>query len=143
MIAIVGIGLLAAAVPAAAHHAFAAEFDAEKPVKLQGTVTMVEWVNPHTRLHVDVKNPDGKVESWNVEGGSVNSLSQRGITRDSLKPGTMVVINGYQAKDGSRRANGRGLTIGKGQELFMGTTNQPGAPKDGRDSSVAVGTSLR
>jgi len=143
LVATLSAGFLAAAVPVVAHHAFSAEFDAEKPIRLQGTVAMVEWVNPHTRLHVDVKKPDGTVESWTIEGGSINALNQRGVTKESIKPGTLVVVNGYQAKDGSLRASGRGLTVGKGQELFMGTPGQPGAPKDGKEAAAAAGTAPR
>lgn len=132
VVAIVSAGILAAAVPVVAHHAFAAEFDANKPVKLEGTVTRMEWINPHAWLHIDVKKPDGKVEQWMIEGGTPNTLLRRGITRDSLKIGTEVLVDGYQAKDGSMRANGRDLTLRNGQKLFMGSSGT-GAPSDGKE----------
>ena len=127
-------GLLLYAAPASAHHAFAAEFDAKKPVRLQGVVTKVEWVNPHAWIHVDVKKPDGAVEKWMIEGGTPNTLFRRGITKNSLLPGAVIVIDGYQAKDGSLRANGRDLTFPDGRKLFLGSSGT-GAPKDGRDPS--------
>ena len=132
VVAIVSAGFLAAAVPVVAHHAFAAEFDANKPIKLQGTVTKMEWINPHAWLHLDVKQPDGKVEEWMIEGGTPNTLLRRGISRDSIKIGTVVMVDGYQAKDGSLRGNGRDLTLANGQKLFMGSSGT-GAPTDGRD----------
>ena len=129
--AVAGITLTAAA-PAFAHHAFSAEFDASKPVKLQGTIGKVELVNPHAWLHVDVKKPDGTVELWMIEGGTPNTLQRRGITRDTLKVGTVVLVDGYQAKDGTFKANGRNLTTPDGQTLFMGSSGT-GAPQDGKD----------
>ena len=110
-----------------AHHAFAAEFDANKPVSFTGSVTKMEWVNPHVWLHMDVKLPDGKVENWAFEAGTPNVLFRRGFTRQSLMPGTQVKVDGYQAKDGSRRANGRDLTFADGKKLFMGSSGT-GAP---------------
>ena len=132
IIAVAATGLLLNAVPARAHHAFAAEFDAKKPVKLQGTVTKVEWVNPHAWIHIDVKKPDGTVEKWMIEGGTPNTLFRRGFTKTSLPYGTVIVVDGYQAKDGSLRANGRDLTLPDGRKLFMGSSGT-GAPRDGRD----------
>jgi hypothetical protein len=114
-----------------AHHAFAAEFDA-KPIKLQGTVTKMEWINPHAWIHIDVKKPDGKIESWMIEGGTPNTLLRRGFTKNSLLPGTEIMVDGYQAKDGSMRANGRDLTLPDGRKLFMGSSGT-GAPEDGKD----------
>jgi uncharacterized protein DUF6152 len=127
-------GLLLCPAPAAAHHAFAAEFDAKKPVRLQGVVTKVEWVNPHAWIHVDVKKPDGSVEKWMIEGGTPNTLFRRGLTKNSLPYGTVIIIDGYQAKDGSLRANGRDLTFTDGRKLFLGSSGT-GAPRDGRDPS--------
>ena len=119
--------LAAAAVPVVAHHAFAAEFDANKPVEFTGTVTKMEWLNPHVWLHMDVKKPDGTTESWAFEAGTPNVLFRRGFTKASLLPGTQVKVEGYQAKDGTRRANGRDLTFTDGKKLFMGSSGT-GAP---------------
>jgi hypothetical protein len=118
----------AAAVPVIAHHSFAAEFDAKRPVKLRGTVTKMEWINPHSWIHIDVKDETGKVTRWMIEGGSPNTLFRRGINKDSLPKGTIVVVDGYQAKDGSNRANGRDVTLEDGKKLFLGgsgTNEQP------------------
>jgi hypothetical protein len=120
------------AVPVRAHHAFAAEFDAKKPLQLRGTVTKMEWINPHAWIHIDVKKPDGTVESWMIEGGTPNTLLRRGFTKNSLLPGTEIAVDGYQAKDGSHRANGRDLTLHDGKKLFMGSSGT-GAPTDGKD----------
>jgi hypothetical protein len=121
-------GLLLAAAPAWAHHAFAAEFDAQKPVKLKGTVTKVEFINPHSWIHIDVKDADGKITSWMVEGGSPNALIRRGITKDAIPNGTELLVDGYQAKDGSNRANGRDITFADGKKLFVGGSNPDEAP---------------
>ena len=129
---IIGAGVIATSVPVIAHHAFAAEFDANKRLQLEGTVTKMEWINPHAWMHIDVKKPDGTTEAWMIEGGTPNTLLRRGITRDSLKIGTIVKVDGYQAKDGSKRANGRDLTLQNGQKLFMGSSGT-GAPTDGAD----------
>ena len=110
-----------------AHHAFAAEFDASKPVNFKATVKRVEWVNPHVWIHVDVRRPDGSIESWAIEGGTPNVLFRRGVTRQSLTAGTEVVVDGYRAKDGTRRANGRDLTLADGRKLFLGSSGT-GAP---------------
>ena len=128
---VVGVGMLAAG-PVRAHHAFAAEFAADKPVKLRGTVTKMEWINPHIWVHIDVKGPDGKVTSWMVEGGPPNSLIRRGFTKDALPVGSEILVEGFQAKDGSLRANGRDLMFADGRQLFMGSSGT-GAPNDGRD----------
>ena len=109
-----------AARPVLAHHAFAAEFDAKKPVKLRGTVTKMEWINPHAWIHIDVKKADSTVEEWMIETGTPNTLLRRGFTRESLKAGTEVVVDGYQSKDGSLRANGRDITLPDGKTLFLG-----------------------
>lgn len=129
MIVMAGASLLLAAVPVWAHHAFAAEFDAKKPIKLEGEVTKMEWINPHAWIHVDVKNADGTVTNWMIEGGTPNTLLRRGFTKDSLAIGTEVVVDGYQAKDGSFRANGRDITFTDGRKLFLGSNNaNEGAP---------------
>lgn len=117
-----GIGLLWAAAPAWAHHAFAAEFDASRPLKLHGTVTEWEMVNPHSWIHVNVKNDDGTVVEWMVEAGSPNSLLRLGFTKNSLPPGTELLIEGYQAKDKSNRAVGKNITLPDGKRLFLGGT---------------------
>jgi hypothetical protein len=112
-----------------AHHAFAVEFDADKPVKFQGTVTKMLWVNPHAWIYVDVKKPDGTVEEWMIEAGTPNTLMRRGLTKDAMKPGLEIVVDGYQSRDGARRANGRDLTLPNGQKLFLGSSGT-GAPYD-------------
>jgi hypothetical protein len=120
--------VLVAASPALAHHAFAAEFDSTKPVKLRGTVTKMDWINPHSWIHVDVKNTDGTVTNWMIECGSPNTLFRRGLTKDSLPTGTEVIVDGYLAKDGGNRANGRDVTFPDGKKLFLGSSN-PDAEK--------------
>jgi hypothetical protein len=122
--------------PVTGHHAFAAEFDARKPVRLEGTVTRMEWINPHAWIHLDVPGKGGKVEQWMIEGGTPNTLFRRGFTKDSLKNGTRIVVDGYRAKDGSLRANGRDITLPDGRKLFLGSSGT-GAPPDGRDPGDA------
>jgi hypothetical protein len=131
--AVAGVLLCAGAV-VSAHHSFAAEFDSNKPIQLRGAVVRVEWINPHTWIHIDVKDADGKVARWMIEGGTPNTLLRRGLTRDTLPAGTEIVVDGYRAKNGSNRANGRDLTFGDGRRLFMGSSGT-GAPRDGRDTS--------
>jgi Family of unknown function (DUF6152) len=128
----VGLGLGSGAL--LAHHAFSAEFDARKPLKLEGTVTKIEWINPHTWFHIDVKKPDGTVEKWMIEAGNPHNLFRRGFSKDIVTPGMVIVVDGYQSKDGSRRANGRDLTLPGGKTLFMGSSGT-GAPLDGKDPS--------
>ena len=122
-------GLLLAAVPVIAHHSFAAEFDANKPVKLRGTVTKMEWINPHSWIHIDVKNTDGTVSKWMVEGGAPNALLRRGWNKNSLVSGTEILVEGFQAKDGALRANGRDITFPDGKKLFVGSSGI-GAPDE-------------
>ena len=112
-----------------AHHSFAAEFDANQPVNFTGTVTRMQWTNPHAWLHVDVTQSDGTVESWAIEAGTVNVLFRRGFTKDSLQPGTEIVVDGYRAKDGSNRANGRELSFPDGRTLFLYSPGT-GAPSE-------------
>jgi len=128
-------GVLAAvgtATPVRAHHAFAAEFDSTQPITLRGSVTRVEWINPHTWIHLDVKDSSGKVIEWMIEGGTPNTLLRRGVDKNSLPAGTEIVVEGYRAKNGTNRANGRDLTLPNGRKLFLGSSGT-GAPSDGKD----------
>ena len=129
-----GLVLAASGGPAAAHHAFSAEFDADRPVSFGGTVTRMEWTNPHVWIHLDVDLPDGTVEAWAFEGGTPNVLFRRGFTKRSVLPGTRVFVDGYQAKDGTNRANGRDLTFPDGTKLFLGSSGI-GAPYELRPDS--------
>ena len=127
--AILAASILAASAPVVAHHSFAAEYDAGKPVKMTGTVTQMEWINPHAWIHIDVKKPDGKVEKWMIEAGAPNALLRRGFNKQSLLPGTVITVEGYQAKDGANRANGRDITYQDGRKLFVGSSGT-GAPDE-------------
>ena len=135
-VVVVGVGILSvvATAPVWAHHAFAAEFDANSPIELSGTVVRMEWVNPHTWIHIDVTQLDGSQERWMIEGGPPTSLLRRGFTKQSLLAGTEVFVEGFQAKDGSNKANGRDVTFVDGSKLFLGSSGT-GAPRDVRDST--------
>jgi hypothetical protein len=127
---LIGSGMLVlfgAVASLSAHHAFSAEFDANRPLHLTGTITKIDWVNPHAWIYIDVKNPDGTVDNWGIEGGTPNALFRRGITRESLQSGAVIVVDGYQAKNGTKRANGRDITFPDGKKLFLGSSGT-GAP---------------
>jgi hypothetical protein len=126
-----GLLLLMTTVPAWAHHSFASEYDADKPTKIQGTVKKVEWINPHSWITIEVKAPDGTVQTWEIEAGAPNAMFRRGFNKDSLPIGTEIVVTGYLAKNGLHRVNGRDLTLPDGQKLFMATSNpfEPDAEK--------------
>jgi uncharacterized protein DUF6152 len=126
---VAGVGLLLAAAPVRAHHAFAAEFDEKKPIKVRGTVVKWELTNPHSWIHIDVKSDDGKTATWMIEGASPNNLYRLGLTRESLPPGSDITVEGYQAKDGSTRAVGRNITFSDGRKFFLGLSEAEGAPK--------------
>ena len=128
----IALAILIGGGSALAHHAFSAEFDATKPVALRGTITRMEWINPHAWLHIDVTRDDGTVESWMIEAGPPGALVRRGWRRDSVTPGIEVLVEGYQAIDGAFRANGRDVTFPDGTRLFAGSSGT-GAPRDGRD----------
>ena len=132
--AILFAAVVLAAPPATAHHAFGAEFDPNLPVQLKGPIVRIEWVNPHSWFHVEHTNEDGSKTVWMVEAGTPNTLFRRGITRNTVPIGTVVIIDGYQGKDRAMRANGRRMTFTNGETLFMGSSGT-GAPRDGADST--------
>ena len=137
-IAILSAAIVALLAPgAAAHHAFGAEFDPNLPVQLRGPLQRIEWVNPHAWFHVEHENTDGSTTVWMVEAGTPNTLFRRGITRNTVPLGTEVIIDGFQAKDESLRANGRRMTMTNGETLFMGSSGT-GAPRDGTDPTEAI-----
>src|ERR1700736_671655 len=128
------VGLLVAVSPMRAHHAFAAEYDNKKQVHLEGVVTQMEWINPHAWIHIDVTGLDGKVTSWMVEGGSPNILLRRGFNKNTLEKGQKITVDGFQAKDGSNRANGSNITYPDGKKLFLGSSGEgnPAEPPPGK-----------
>jgi hypothetical protein len=128
-VALAGVGLLLAAGSAVAHHAFAAEFDSNKPVTLKGTVTKMDWVNPHSWLYLDVKDSAGKVENWAIECGPPNSLLRAGWNKNSVPVGTEIVVEGFRAKNGTPVANGRNVAFPDGRKVFVGSSG-PGAPPE-------------
>jgi hypothetical protein len=127
-VALAGLSLLLGAVPALAHHAFAAEFDQTKPIKVRGAVVKWELTNPHSWIHIEVKGPDGKAVTWMIEGASPNNLYRLGFTKESLPAGTDITVEGYQAKDGSTRAVGRNITFADGKTLFLGLSEAESGP---------------
>src|SRR5512134_2809040 len=133
-VVVVAAAVLLPGAAVSAHHSFAAEFDSNKPIQLRGTVARVEWINPHTWIHIDVKEADGTTVRWMIEGGTPNTLLRRGLTKASLPEGTEILVDGYRAKNGSNRANGRDVTFPDGRKLFMGSSGT-GAPRDGRDAT--------
>jgi hypothetical protein len=129
-LAFAAVGVLISTVSLLAHHAFTAEFDTKKPVKLRGTIAKIEMVNPHSWIYIDVKNDDGTTSQWMLEAGSPNVLVRRGFSKAAIPKGTEVIFEGFQAKDGSNRANGRDITFPDGKKLFIGSTGAEGPPED-------------
>ena len=141
LVAIFAGGLFfALAMPVAAHHAFGSEFDPNRPLLLKGKIVRVEWVNPHAWIHIEVTGPDGKKDVWMIEGGSPNSLLRRGVTKDSLKLGTEIVVDGYQARDYTmKRANGRNITYPDGRKLLLGSSNPDAGDVDPKEPAPRRG----
>jgi hypothetical protein len=133
-VVVLAIASFLTAVPISAHHSFAAEFDAQQPVTLKGTLTRFDWVNPHGWIYIDVKEPNGKVVSWAIEAGAPTTLLKRGLRKTDFPAGLEVVVTGYRAKNGTTTANGRTITLADGRNFFMGSSGT-GAPADGRDQS--------
>jgi hypothetical protein len=129
VVLLTGIAAAFAAAPVFAHHSFAAEYDSAKPISLKGEVTKMEWMNPHARFYVDVKDDSGKVTNWELELGSPNGLMRRGWTRNSLKPGDTITVDGYMAKDGSKLANARTVALADGRKIFAGAAEDGGPSK--------------
>ena len=129
-VAIVSLAVLLTATPVLAHHAFSAEFDADRPMQLQGTVTKTEWINPHSWIHIEVEAADGTLQSWAIECGAPNALIRRGLNKNSVPVGTELVVDGYGAKDGSNTANARDITLPDGSQFYAGSsgTGAPGQP---------------
>ena len=134
VVAGIGLGVLVTGAAVQAHHAFAAEFDADKPVRLRGTITKMEWITPHSWIHMDVENDAGGVDSWMIEAGPPGALVRRGWSKQSVTPGIEILVEGYQAIDSAFRANGRDVTLPDGRRLFAGSSGT-GAPRDGRDAT--------
>ena len=128
-LATLGVGLILTVVPVAAHHAFSSEFDADKPVNLEGAVSKLEWINPHAWIHIDVKGPDGKVETWMIEAGSPNVLLRRGFNKSMVAIGTVIHVTGFAAKGGTHKANGGEMTLPDGRTLLL-RSPESGAPED-------------